>query len=126
MAGLSASGAADLLNGARTAWTHLSAHTADPSTSGASEASNVARQSITWDGAPVATGTTSRLDTNAPIVFTNTGASPVTITHVGFWTAGTGGAFKDSIALSTAKTLAQNETLTLSTDQLALTLTISS
>jgi hypothetical protein len=125
MAGLSGSGAIDLLNGARTGWTHLSAHTADPSATGANEAANVTRQAITWDALPVTTGTTCRLDTDGAIVFTNTGGSSVTITHVGFWTASSSGTFKDSIALSTAKTLAQNETVTIAANQLAITLPVS-
>jgi hypothetical protein len=126
MAGLSGSGAIDLLNGARNNWTHLSAHSADPLATGANEIGSVTRQAITWDsGGPVTSGTTCRLDTDAAIVFTNTSGSPVTITHVGFWTASSSGTFKDSIALSTSKTLQQNETVTIATNQLAITLPVS-
>ena len=121
MAGLTASGAADLLNGARTTWTYLSLHTADPSTAGDHEISggSYARKSITWDAAPVA----GRLDTNADIVFDGP-ASLVTVTHVGYWTASTGGTFKNSYALSEARAFGSGDTLTISTDDLALILTL--
>lgn len=122
MAGLTASGAADLLEGARTTWTYLSLHTADPSTTGTAEISggSYTRESIDWDAAPVA----GRLDTESDIVF-NGPASLVTVTHVGYWTASTAGTFKNSYALSASRAFGPGDTLTISTDDLALILTLS-
>lgn len=122
MAGLTASGAADLLEGARTTWTYLSLHTADPSTTGTAEISggSYTRESIDWDAAPVA----GRLDTDSDIVF-NGPASLVTVTHVGYWTASTAGTFKNSYALSASRAFGPGDTLTISADDLALILTLS-
>jgi hypothetical protein len=123
MAGLTASGATDLLNGARTNFTHLSLHTADPGATGTSEISGgaYARKSIPWDAAPSA----GRLDTQADIVFDGP-ASQVTVTHVGYWTALTGGTFKNSFALSQSRQIGPGDTLTIQTNDLALILTLTS
>ena len=100
MAGLTASGATDLLNGARTTWTHLSLHTADPGATGANEISggSYVRKAIPWDATP----SSGRLDTQTDIVFDGPGTQ-VTVTHVGYWTASTAGTFKNSYALSQSR-----------------------
>ena len=121
MAGLTASGATDLLTGARTTWTHLSLHTADPGAAGANEISGgaYARKSIPWDAAPSA----GRLDTQTDIVFDGPGTQ-VTVTHVGYWTAVTAGTFKNSYALSQSRQIGPGDTLTIQTNDLALILTL--
>lgn len=53
-------------------------------------------------------------------------ASLVTVTHVGYWTAGTGGTFKNSYALSESRAFGSGDTLTISADDLALILTLTS
>lgn len=80
----------DLLDetGAKAA-THLSMHTADPGTTGASEVigGSYARQAITWN--PAASRQKTIVETP---VFQIPAAT--TITHFGLWNADTGGTFR--------------------------------
>lgn len=73
--------------------THASLHTADPGTTGTNEVSGgspaYARKSITWNAASA-----GNLDSsNAPVFDV---PASTTVTHVGFWSAVTGGTFYGS------------------------------
>ena len=73
---------------------YISLHTADPGTTGASEATGggYARQITTWTG-----GATDGAVNGSQVTFD----LPVgTYTHVGFWTAATGGTFIGGTAMS--------------------------
>ena len=71
-------------NALKTAITHLSLHTANPGTTGTNP-SAAARQPVTW------TVTNGNLSASN-ISFTG-GASSGPVTHVGYWSAVTGGTF---------------------------------
>jgi hypothetical protein len=88
----------------------LSIHTADPGDTGASEYTGYSgglRKAITFgaaaNAAAVSAGTSAQQD------FTAMGAT--TITHVGLWSANTGGTFKGGGALGAARTTASGDTL---------------
>ena len=71
--------------------THVSAHTADPGTTGTSEVAggSYARQSITFGAAA-----TGNLDSsNTPVIPI---PAATTITHLGLWSADSGGTFYGS------------------------------
>lgn len=72
---------------------YASLHTADPGATGTSEVSGgspaYARKAITWNAA-----SGGDLDNNANPVFDVPGST--TITHLGFWSAATGGTFYGS------------------------------
>lgn len=76
--------------------THVSVHTADPGTTGASEATGgtpaYARMPITWSAGGVDGVYQSQL-----IAFD---LPPGTYTHVGLWTAAVGGTFLDKSAIT--------------------------
>jgi hypothetical protein len=71
--------------------THASLHTTAPGTTGAGElvAAGYARQPITW--------TAGASDGIVTCTVTFTVAADTNITHVGLWTALTGGTFLDSV-----------------------------
>lgn len=75
---------------------YLSAHTADPGTTGANEVSGDTRGSSTF---PAAAGGTGSTGGQASIGIPAAG-STTTVTHVGLWTAPTGGSFICGFALS--------------------------
>lgn len=88
----------------------LSLHTSDPGDTGANEYvgySGGLRLAITFSAASAAAaasgGTSSQQD------FTAMGAT--TITHVGLWSANTGGSFKGGGPLGAARTTASGDTL---------------
>lgn len=74
-----------------TSATHASLHSAAPGTSGGSEVSggSYARKALTW-----AAGTTDGTVTASATFDVPAG---VTVTHVGLWSAASGGAFLDSV-----------------------------
>jgi hypothetical protein len=87
-------------------WTSL--HTADPGTTGASEATGgspaYARKQTTWTG--------GASDGSVPGSQVTFDAPAGTYTHVGFWSASTAGTFVHSYALSSSVTLgAQGQVL---------------
>lgn len=88
-----------VLNGAADGATALlgfaSLHTADPEPAGANEVTGggYARQAITWDPA---TGSIAGI--NATLSFTGPASSACT--HLGLWTALTGGTYRGSSALT--------------------------
>lgn len=72
--------------------THVSLHSADPGLTGANEITSIPRQPATW--IPGASDGSIVSDTLTFAVPADT-----TISHLGFWTALTGGTFKDSLAV---------------------------
>lgn len=80
---------------------HISLHTADPGTTGAGEATGgspaYARKQTTWTG-----GAADGAVPGSQVAFD---APAGTYTHMGIWTAGTGGTFVAGFALSTPVTL---------------------
>ena len=95
---------------------YLSLHTADPSTTGASEATggSYGRQSVTLAAAA------SKATTNSgDVTFTLLPAA--TITHVGVWTASSGGTFVGGGALTASKTTSAGDTLRIPSGDLDLT-----
>lgn len=94
--------------------THVSAHTADPSTTGTNEVSggSYARQSITF--AAAAAG--SMASSNTPAIPIPTG---VTVTHLGYWSASSGGTFLGSSDI-TDDTFVTDGTLTVTSATLDL------
>ena len=86
--------------------THVSLHTADPGTSGANE-SSAGRQPVTWTAAA-----TGDIEATAPLEFTG-GTASGPITHVGFWSAATGGTFHGSQATTGDSTFSSTGTVTL-------------
>lgn len=83
---------------------YLSIHTADPSTTGASEAAggSYARQALSW-GSAAAGSITANQATFTP----NAG----TYGFGGYWSAASGGTFLGSFTFSASKTLATGDTL---------------
>lgn len=79
---------------------YLSAHTADPGTTGASEVSGDTRGASTFAAASGGTGSAGG---QATITIPAAGSSTV-VTHVGLWTAVTGGTFITSFSLSPSET----------------------
>lgn len=76
--------------------THASLHTADPGTTGTSEVTGgspaYARVAITWTaGSSDGIYTTNTLTFNLP--------ASTAVTHIGLWSASTGGSFRDKAAL---------------------------
>lgn len=94
--------------GGTVAITHISLHTADPGTTGASEVvgGSYARVAVTWD--PAAAGVKAN---NAALVF----QVPVgtTVTHVGGWTASSGGTFRGGGALGASQAFGTAGTYTI-------------
>lgn len=94
---------------------HVSAHTADPGDTGASEVSggSYARQAITF--AAAASG--ARDSSTTPAISIPSGN---TVTHIGFWTASTGGTFLGSNSI-TSETFGSDGTLNITDADLTLT-----
>jgi hypothetical protein len=84
--------------------THMSAHTAEPDDSGNAEAAGgspaYAREAVSF---AAASGGLAAVDTGLPAEFD---VPAGTYTHVGFWTASSGGTFKGWAALSASKVFA--------------------
>lgn len=94
--------------------THMSLHTADPGTAGASEVSggSYARRATSWLAAGANSMSHGRVDFTAPAG---------TFTHVGFWSASSGGTFYGSARLAVAKVLSSAGAVTI--DQVTVSLT---
>lgn len=99
-----------MLNQLATVAVYASLHTADPGTTGTSEATGgspaYARKAITWNAAA-----SGALDNNANPVFD---VPAGTYTHFGLWSAATSGTFYGGGALSASETFAAQGTYTLS------------
>jgi hypothetical protein len=87
---------------------HVSLHSADPGTNGASEISggSYARKSVAW-----ATPSSGSMVSSGQVVFNV--ASGVTITHLGYWSEATGGTFYGSRALNASQTFGSAGTYTI-------------
>jgi hypothetical protein len=87
--------------------THVSLHTADPGTSGASEVTggSYARQAITWN--PASDGQKTVVE---PPVFQVPGST--VITHFGLWNAGSGGTYRFGKLLPNPQTFSSPGTYT--------------
>lgn len=97
--------------------THISLHTADPGTTGASEVSggSYARQAVTWGAASGGTkASTAALAFNVP--------AGATITHVGGWTASTAGTFRGGGELGASQAFASAGTYTIAAGDLTQTI----
>lgn len=114
MAGIVAAGLNAYVTGFTTVAVYASLHTADPSTGGANEVTggSYTRESISWGAASAGTAASS-----APIVFDVPGST--TITHLGYWSAVSGGTFYGSRALDTSQTYATDGTYTIATGNLS-------
>jgi len=114
MAGLVAAGKNLMLTGFTGSATHVSLHTADPSTNGGSEVTggSYTRESSAW-GSP-SNGTVTN---STAIVFDVPGST--TITHLGYWSASSGGTFYGSRALDTSQTYATAGTYTIAIGNLS-------
>lgn len=110
MAGPSAAAKNAMLDGLGTVAVYASLHTADPGTTGASEATGgspaYARKAITW-----AAASTTKVSSNSPVFDVASG----TYTHFGLWSASSGGTYYDGGALSASETFAGQGTYTLTT-----------
>jgi hypothetical protein len=119
MAGLSNSGKNALLTGFAGQAAFASLHTADPGTTGTTEVAGgtpaYARKTITW-GTPASGSVT----TGGALVFDVPGST--TITHLGYWTAATGGTFLGSRALDASQSFATQGTYTVQTGNLTETI----
>lgn len=75
---------------------HLSLHTADPGSTGTSEVTGggYARLAVSW-------GTASGGVAEATAAVTFDVPDNITVTHVGYWSASSGGTFRGSYALET-------------------------
>lgn len=102
------------VGGLTTVASYASLHTAEPNASGNHEVSggSYARESISW---AAASGGTAVSD--AEIVFDVPGST--TITHLGYWSAVSGGTFYGSRALDTEQTYATDGTYTIASGNLS-------
>lgn len=87
--------------GAAATW--ISAHSADPGKTGANEIATVPRKQTTWAAAANAEKAGSSVALDIP------GGS--TVSHIGLWTAATGGTFYNGQAASSAETFGGNGVL---------------
>lgn len=87
------------LNAVATGYSWFSLHTADPGTTGASEAAGVTREQTAWGATSPPTRPGGEVLFSIP-----SGGLPLTVTHWGMWTAETAGTFGESGALPEAFT----------------------
>jgi hypothetical protein len=96
---------------------YVKLHTADPGASGATAASaETTRKAVTFSAASAGSKSMS-----GTVSWTSWSAGSETISHVSFWDASTAGNFLGSAALTASKSVANGDTLTLSTLTVALT-----
>jgi hypothetical protein len=105
---LSTNGRNVMLNGFTDLATHVSLHTADPGANGANEVTGSPYTRELADWTPASGGTAVN---DGAIVFDVPAAT--TITHLGYWSAGTAGTFYGSRALDTSQTFATAGTYTI-------------
>ena len=110
MTGLNDTGKNMMLeSGIGTAFAYASLHTADPGTGGTSEVTGgspaYARKALTWATA----ATHAKASSNAQVFDV---PASTTITHLGYWSASSGGTFYGSRALDTDQTFATQGTYT--------------
>lgn len=93
------------VNGIAAAGTYISAHTADPSTTGTNEVSggSYARQQTTWAAASAGSRAGSQVSVPIP--------AATSVTHWGIWSASTAGTFLGGFALGATETFGAAGTL---------------
>jgi len=104
-----------------TAW-YVALYTAAPSDSGGGtevSTGGYTRQSVTFDAATSPGGTTSN---SGVVSFTASGANYGTVTHIGIFTASTGGNLLWHGAMTASKTVNDGDTLEFSIGNIDLTL----
>ena len=103
-----------MLGGLTAVATHVSLHTADPGATGTSEVSGspYTRELAGW-----ASPSAGSVANSGSIVFDVPAAT--TITHLGYWSAGTSGTFYGSRALDTSQTFATAGTYTITAGNLS-------
>jgi hypothetical protein len=118
MAGLVDAGKNAMLGGLSGVVSHVSLHTADPGSSGTSEVSggSYAREAVSW-----ASAASASVSSSAQVQFDVPGST--TITHLGYWSALSGGTFYGSRALDTSQTYATAGTYTIATGNITETIT---
>ena len=96
---------------------YVSLHTADPGNTGANEVTggSYARQLVTFN-APA----NSSMSNSADLVFSD--MPEVTVTHVGLWTAASGGTFLWGGPLTTSRTLQAGDALVIAAGNLTLSI----
>lgn len=100
-------------------WTYLSLHTADPGTTGASEATGGSPAYARVVAAPGAAS--AGVVTFGNVTFNVPGNTPGgSYTHIGGWSAATGGTFRGGDALNTPVTVSPQGTVTVSGFTLAV------
>lgn len=97
---------------------YCSLHTADPGNTGANEVTGggYSRKQVNWNAAA-----NKHMDNLADITFSNMPA--VTVTHVGLWTAASGGTFLWGGALTSSRTLQAGDALVIAAGDLDLDIT---
>jgi hypothetical protein len=118
MAVLANAGKHLMLNGFAGSVAFVSLHTGNPSTNGANEvsASPYTRESVSWGAA-----SSGSLQNSAQVVFDVPGST--TITHLGYWSASTGGTFYGSRALDANQTFSTVGTYTIPTGNITESIT---
>lgn len=114
MAGLVAAGLNAQVSGLTAVVAYASLHSADPSTNGANEITggSYTREAVSWGAASAGTAASA-----ADIVFDVPGST--TITHLGYWSAVSGGTFYGSRVLDTSQTYATDGTYTIASGNLS-------
>lgn len=113
--GIAASVANGWIDGLSTLYAKL--HTGDPGSAGTANASaETTRKAMSFASASGGSATQS-----GSVSWTSWSAGSETITHVSYWSASTAGTFKGSFALTASKSVANTDTLTLSSCGLAIT-----
>jgi hypothetical protein len=106
---------------------YVSAHTADPGKTGASEVASsnaYARVSVTNNTTnfPASSGSPRSKTNGATITFPQASGSWGTVTYIGFWDASTAGNFVSRGALGTSVAIAANNTLYFNSGDITITL----
>lgn len=101
---------------------YVSLHTGDPGLTGANEVSggSYARVAITTQFPAAASKT---LDNDSEIAFTTATGSWGTVTHVGVWTASSGGTFLIGDAVTTSKAVNTDDTASFAAGALDISVT---
>lgn len=97
---------------------YVSLHTADPAQTGANEVTGggYARKAVTFSA-----GSNKETSNTSDIEFTN--MPTTTVTHIGLWSASTGGVYWWGGSLTVAKALTSGDTLKIPVGDLDVTLT---
>jgi hypothetical protein len=116
-AGFSASVANSFLDGFDSGH-YAQVHTGDPGINGTSNVSAETTRKL-WDFADASGGSKSAQGTLPS--WATWSAGPETITHISTWSASSGGTFKYSYALTTPKSVTNNDTFSLTSHSISIT-----